>query len=125
MVIEIDHNTTVYVPYSLRTVCGFISAKKISNEQRFVGRDLYGLSSLFKKSSKSNCFQILLQKKFFPNYLKHLGVGPSQGFTPPPPSRQNGAHSVDLIGRWLTDHDHSLELLFKIFLPISRSKATT
>ena len=124
MVIEIDHNTALYVPTLYELCVGSLAPRRFQMSKG-LWEGAYVLSSLFKKSSKSNCFQILLQKKFFPNCLKNLGVGPSQGFTPAPPSRQDGAHSVGLIGRRLTDHDHSLGRPFKIFLCTSLSKATT
>ena len=92
---EIDHNTGVYVFYSLRILSGFISANRFQmSKLRFMRRGL-------------PFFQVQLFPDFttkataLPQLFKEPQYWSSQDFTPPPPSQQNVAHSVNLIGRRL------------------------
>ena len=75
---EIDHYTGHYVPYSLRRVCGFFNVPQIYYMCKGLWDGAYGLSSLSKKTRKSNHLQMLLQRQhFLLSYLKILSVGPA------------------------------------------------
>ena len=71
---EIDHYTGHYMPCSLQRACGFFKA---------LWDGAYGLSSLSKKTRKSNRLQKLLQirQHFLLSYLKTLSVGPASVWT--------------------------------------------
>ena len=70
-----------YVPYSLRTVCGFFNVPQNLYMQG-LWDGAYGLSSLSEKTRKSNRLQMLLQRQhFLLSYLKTLSVGPAGTWT--------------------------------------------
>ena len=74
---ELDHRTGDYAPYFIRTVHGFFNDPQNSYMQGLLDR-AYGLSSLFEKTTKSNCLQISLQRQhFLVSYLKTFSVGPA------------------------------------------------
>ena len=69
---EIDYHTGDYVPYSLRTVCGFFNVPQNLYMKGFWD-GAYGLSSLSEKTRKSNRVQMSLQRKhFLLSYLKNV-----------------------------------------------------
>ena len=79
---EIDHYTGLYVPYSLRRVCGFFNVPQIYYMCKGLWEGAYGLSSLSEKTRKSNHLQMLLQRQhFLLSYLKTLSFGPSGVWT--------------------------------------------
>ena len=74
---EIDQYTGHYVPYSFRRVCGFFNVPQIFYHMcKGLWDGAYGLSSLSKKTGKSNRLQKLLQirQHFLLSYLKTLSV---------------------------------------------------
>ena len=78
---EIDHHTWDYVPYSLRTVCGFFNVPQNLYMQG-LWDGAYGLSSLSEKTRKSNRLQMSLQRQhFLLSYFKTLSVGPAGTWT--------------------------------------------
>ena len=80
--IEIDHYTGRYVPYSLWGVCGFFNVQQIYYMCKGLWDGAYGLSSLSKKTRKSNRWQMLLQRPhFLLSYLETLSVGPAGVWT--------------------------------------------
>ena len=92
---ERDHHTGDYVPYSLRTVCGFFNVPQNLYMQG-LWDGAYGLSSLSEKTRKSNCLQMSLQRQHF---LPWVLVRP--GLEPAPPARKTGAYPTELTGRRL------------------------
>ena len=81
---EIDHYTGHYMPYSLQRVCGFFNVPQIFYHMcKGLWDGAYGLSSLSKKTRKSNRLQKLLQirQHFLLSYLKTLSVGPAAVWT--------------------------------------------
>ena len=74
---ELDHRTGDYTPYSIRTVRGFFN--DLHNLYMHVMLNgAYGLSSLSKKTRKTYCLQISLQRQHFLfGYLKTQSVGPA------------------------------------------------
>ena len=90
---EIDHYTGHYVPYSLRRVCGFFNVPQIYYMSKGLWDGAYGLSSLSKKTRKSDHLQMLFQRQhFLLRYLKTLSVDPAGLLT-----QQTGAYTIELI----------------------------
>ena len=62
---EIDQYIGHYVPYSLRTVCGFFNVPQICYMCKGLRDGAYGLSSLSEKTRKSNRLQMLYKGSTF------------------------------------------------------------
>ena len=78
---EIDHHTGDYVPYSLRTLCGFFNVPQNLYMQG-LWNGAYCLLSFSEKTRKSNRLQLSSKRQYFLlNNLKTLSVGPGGTWT--------------------------------------------
>ena len=77
-IIKVDHNTGVYDPYSLRTVCGFFNVPQYIN----IGKDCETGPTVFRPyprrlESLTICRCHYKGSTFFSVIVKTLGVGPA------------------------------------------------
>ena len=90
---EKDCYTGHYMPYYLRRVCGFFNVPRIYHMCKGLWDGAYGLSSLSKKTRKSDHLQMLFQRQhFLLRYLKTLSFDPAGLLT-----QQTGAYTIELI----------------------------